>query len=419
MNSKEDEIFKMKNHKIRVAFFSDILIRELDGAIKTMYQLIDRIPQDKFEYLFICGAVQKKDFSHKLIKVPSVTIPFNVCYKFAFTKFSRKKLNRILAEFNPDVVHISTPSPLGFFGLKYAVKKGIPVLSIYHTHYISYIKYYFKHIRFLIHPIESIVKKIYQKFYNKCNVVYVPTNQMTLELKECGVQKEPLKLWQRGLNLKLFNSSIRDEAYMKNLTGNNNPCLLFASRLVWEKNLETLFDIYDEVKKQKLELNFIIAGKGVAEEAARDRMKEAFFVGYLKNEMMARVYASSDIFVFPSVSETYGNVVVEAMACGCVPVIAKGGGSQSLVIDGETGFLCEPENAVDYISKIKRLLADKELKKKMQIAGFEYTRNLSWENLANIYFNDIEYLAQTSGSPVRRFSLKDRNKHSCLRKLNS
>lgn len=180
---------------------------------------------------------------------------------------------------------------------------------------------------------------------------------------------------------------------MQNLTGNDKPSILFASRLVWEKNMETLFNIYDEVQAQQLDVNFIIAGSGVAEQEARKRMKKAFFLGFLDHENLAKVYASSDVFVFPSVSETFGNVVVEAMACGCVPVIARGGGSQALVKNGETGFLCEPCNAAEYVENMKTLLTNLPLKEKMQSRGVEYASTLNWDHLVNEYFTDLETLA--------------------------
>ena len=384
----------INNRKIRVAFFTDVLIRDFDGAIKTMYQLINRIPQDRFEYVFFCGVPPKHDFKHRVVKVPSMIIPFNASYRVSLPRFARVKLWWKLSEFKPDIIHISTPSFLGFFGLNYAKNKGIPVLSIYHTHFISYMRYYFKHVPFLIKPVESLITKLYKKFYNRRDLVYVPTNFMMEELIEHGIAKEPLKQWHRGLETDVFNADRKDEAYIRKITGNDKPCLLYASRIVWEKNIETLFEIYDEAEAQQLDVNFIVAGSGVAEPEARERMKNAHFLGYLNHDELGKLYASTAIFVFPSISESYGNVVVEATACGCIPVIARGGGSQALVKDGETGFLCEPNDPKDYIEKIKLLLSDESLRNKMQAAGAQYTSSLSWEHLADEYFRDIELLAE-------------------------
>jgi len=380
------------NRKVKVAFFSDMLIRDFDGANKTMYQLIDRIPERQFEYLFFCG-MSKQHKNRATVKIPVFSIPNNHSYKIALPDLCKTELMESLDLFSPDVIHISTPSALGFFALNYALKKEIPVLSIYHTHFISYIKYYFKYLPFLVPLLEAMIAKIYRRFYNRCTVTYVPTVSIAEELMSHGVSVQHLRIWQRGINTTLFTPLKRCDHLIKTLTGNDNPCILFASRLVWEKNLETLFAIYDRVQEEDLKVNFIVAGSGAAEAAARARMKHAIFLGFVNHDMLAKVYASSAIFLFPSTSETYGNVVVEAMASGCIPVIARGGGSQALVVDGVNGFLCNPNEPDDYLIKMKRLLRDETLRAKMQSAGLQYTSNLSWDNLAREYFTDIENLA--------------------------
>ncbi|HOM63797.1 MAG TPA: glycosyltransferase family 1 protein [Dysgonamonadaceae bacterium] len=383
----------MHNHrKIRVAFFADILTRDYDGAIKTMYHLIDNIPEEKFEFMFCSGMPPKEKMNHRIVEIPSFVLPFNSNYKASLPYFSNK-LTKELTDFNPDVIHIATPSPLGFFGLYYAKRNHIPTLSIYHTNFLSYMKHYFKSLPFLIKPVETIVKYAYRSFYNFCKTVYVPTLQMIRELKECGVAENNLKLWQRGIAVDIFNPSKKDKNFIRQLTGNDKPNILFASRLVWEKNLETLFRIYDEIEAQHLDVNFVIAGTGVAETEARKKMKNAVFLGQLDQETLSKVYATSDVFVFPSVSETFGNVVVEAMACGCVPVIARGGGSRNLVRDGETGFLCDPYDAASYVQKIKVLLNNTFVRESMQSNGVKFASTLNWDHLVNEYFTDLETLA--------------------------
>lgn len=393
--SSEDQI-STSVEKIKVAFFTDILVKDYDGAIKTMYQLINRIPGDRFEYLFFCGVAPRHSFPHHTVRVPSLIIPFNISYRAALPCMATKKLRKTLNDFNPDVIHISTPSSLGFFGLRYAKEQQIPVLSIYHTHFISYMRYYFKMVPFMIKVTESLITRLYKKFYNCCDLVYVPTDFMIKELTEHGIAAKRLKQWHRGLDTDLFNPERRDDAYIRSITGNDKPCLLYASRIVWEKNIETLIGIYEEAEAQQLDVNFIVAGSGVAEPEARERMKNAFFLGHLDQNTLGKLYASTDIFIFPSISESYGNVVMEATACGCIPVIARGGGSQALVEDGVTGFMCEPNDARDYIEKIRVLLNDDGLRDRMKQEGSKYISLLSWEHLAKAYFSDIEQLARRS-----------------------
>ncbi|MDN5305740.1 MAG: hypothetical protein PWQ53_399 [Bacteroidota bacterium] len=380
--------------KIKVAFFADILTRNYDGAIKTMYHLIDNVPENRFEFMFCTGIPPKEKLDYAVLEIPSITVPFNSNYKASFPALKQREITKALSDFDPDVIHIATPSPLGFFALNYANRNRIPVLSIYHTHFLAYVKHYFSRLPLLISPLEVLVKRIYRNFYNLCKMVYVPTLQMMDELTECGIVDNNLKLWQRGIDGELFNPSKKDVLFMQNLTGNDKPSILFASRLVWEKNLETLFRIYDETEAQHLDVNFVIAGTGVAETEARKKMKNAVFLGQLDQETLSKVYATSDVFVFPSVSETFGNVVVEAMACGCVPVIARGGGSRNLVRDGETGFLCDPYDAASYVQKIKVLLNNTFVRESMQSNGVKFASTLSWDALVNEYFADLETLAR-------------------------
>lgn len=400
--------------KIRVAFFADMLERDTDGAVRTMYQLIDRIPENKFEFLFFTGTSSQTSIKYDIVKIPSCAIPFNKTYKIGIPNLQRLTLIKSLQNFKPDVIHIASPSLLGYFALNYAQDNQIPVLSIYHTHYISYLKYYLKSVPFLISLAEKLSSKKLIDFYNRCDVVYVPTQQMMGELNDIGVARRKMKLWQRGLDTTLFHPGKNDDIFIGELTGNNFPCILFASRLVWEKNLETLFNIYDEIERQKINVNFIVVGAGTAQDAVKQRMKKAFFLGHINHETLAKVYASCKVLVFPSVTETYGNVVIEAMASGCVPVIAKGGGSQSLVKDNETGFLCQPNNASEYVEKIKILLHQPVVRSEMIESGLQYTSKLNWENLSEEYFNDIKFLSQFSPIKSNVFTINNSSTENSL-----
>lgn len=383
--------------KTRVAFFADILVKNFDGASRTMFQIIERIPSDEFEFMFFCGLPPDHDIGHEVMKIPTISIPFNSTYKMAIPMFSWFSMRKKLKAFKPDVIHIASPSPLGDFAFQFKRRRNIPVLTIYHTHFLSYIDYYLRTIPFLIRPAKSTVAFGQRMFYNQSDLMYIPTQQMVDELEDFGFDTGKMKIWQRGINHDLFNPVKRDISFIQAITGNKKPNIIFASRLVWEKNLGTLIKIYRVIKEQGDKYNLIIAGDGVAKEVLEEKMPEAFMLGKVEHEKLAMLYASADVFVFPSVSETYGNVVVEAMASGCPCVIAKGGGSQSLVKHGETGFLCEPMNPADYFERIEELMNAVEVREKIIRNGLVYTKNLDWDILANTYFADIRKLAHKAG----------------------
>lgn len=384
----------------KVAFFAEILIKDFDGASRTMFQLIDRIDDSGFEYFFIYGRGPKQFRDYKSYQVSTWNIPMNDDYHIAIPQLSRWKLERELDEFLPDIIHIATPSLLGFFALNYAKKRNIPVITIYHTHFISYTAYYLRNFTSLIKPTKQWLKRVMNNFYNSCDIVYVPTTAIADELKELGIKSSILHLWQRGIDTKLFNPSKRDRNFIQKITKNNKPNILFASRLVWEKNIQTLIQLYQLIRQEGLDYNFIIAGDGTAKEDAESKMSNAIFLGKQTHEDLAKLYASADVFVFTSISETYGNVVIEAMASGLPCVIANGGGSGSLVEHAVTGYKCTPDNPKEYLQYIKAIIEDNELKNSFKTKGLQYIKQLDWEKLAERYFDDVKQLSIYTDIPV-------------------
>lgn len=379
---------------IKVAFFAEILIPDFDGASRTMFQLIQRIPAEQFEFLFICGVGPDELYGFECLRLPTVTLPKNTTYKMAVPQLAKRRLKARLDAFAPDVVHIATPSLLGQYALRYAGSHHLPVLSIYHTHFISYIDYYFKSLPFLIPYVTSKVAASQKNFYNRCDLVYVPAEGIMAELKDIGIEDKRTKIWKRGMDTNLFSPRKRNPALMRRLTGNELPTVLFASRLVWEKNLETLIRVYERCRSLQVPCNFVVAGDGVARKACESRMPGAVFLGTVDHETLSELYASADIFLFPSISESYGNVVLEAMASGLPCVLADGGGSRDFVEQGVNGFKCSPNDEVEYVEKIELLLKDKTLLHQLSEAGRRYSLAFNWDHLAEVYFNDLMILSR-------------------------
>ncbi|WP_186458765.1 glycosyltransferase family 4 protein [Mucilaginibacter achroorhodeus] len=381
-------------NKIRVAFFAEILAEDFDGAVRTMYQIISRIDTSRFEYLFIYGAGPDQIGDFQTFRVPHIKVPLNTRYSLTLPGRVKPLLSEKLKAFAPQVIHISTPSYLGSFALEYAQGNKLPVLSIYHTHFISYVNYYFKFTPFLIKPLKDHIARGYRKFYNRCDKVYVPSTSIQQELTSIGLRYSNMQLWKRGIDTQLFNPLKRDKRVIERLTGNRNPTIVFASRLVWEKNLETLIAIYEKFKQRNNHVNFLVVGDGVARKDCEKRMKGAFFTGKVDHIYLASLYASADVFLFPSISETYGNVVAEAMASGLPCVIADGGGSKDFVEHGKDGFRCRPFDADDYVEKLEILLNNKPLAHHFATECIKHMKELSWDALAQTYFDDVTALAE-------------------------
>lgn len=380
--------------KVRVAFFAEILSEDKDGASRTMFQLIKRIPRDRFDFLFLCGKGPDQLMDWPCIHMPTLTIPYNSTYAMAIPALAKKRVIAALDLFQPDIIHIATPSLLGHFALKYAKKQHIPIITIYHTHFISYIDYYFSRFPLLIAPLKRYIQKQKKLFYNQCDSIYVPSRSILKELETFDIHPSRMQLWERGIDNQLFNPEKRNIAKMYAITGNNFPTILFASRLVWEKNLATLFHIHHELQARGVACNFLIAGDGQARKACEQAMKGAIFLGQIDHELLAMIYASADVFVFPSVSEAFGNVVLEAMASGLPCVIANAGGSKDFIQNGVNGFSCDPYNAQAFADCIEKLLTEDTLHEQFQHLSLQKSRKLNWEKLAAVYFDDIIQLSK-------------------------
>ncbi len=381
---------------IKVALFAEILVKEFDGAARTLFQLIERINPEQFEYLFVYGNGPQQFRNYASVKTPCLRLPVNDDYSLALPALTKQRLYTQLDQFSPDVIHITTPSALGFFALKYAQKRNIPVISIYHTHFLAYIPYYFRNMPFLVKPVSHWMLGAMNRFYNNCQLIYAPTPSMLRQLVEVGIAEDRLTLWQRGINLQLFNPARRRPDFFQEVTGNTRKNILFASRLVWEKNLKTLIALAELIQKKNLPYNLIIAGDGAARKDMQQQMPQAFFVGKQDHETLAIMYASADVFIFPSISETYGNVVTEAMASGLPCVIADGGGSADLIEHGYNGYKCNPMEAKAYLHYIEKLLEDNAHRYQIQQHGLATVAPLNWDALAKRYFADVEQLAQQS-----------------------
>ncbi len=378
--------------KIRVAFFADMLTKDFDGCIRTIQQIVTRIPHEEFEFRFFTGVPPEDEKGLSYIKLPTVDLFFNKPYVMVLPFLRKRKIKAQLQEFDPHIIHVSNPSILGQFGANYANRRSIPLSTIYHTHYVTYVKYYLRFFKALIPLVEKRVIAMTKGIYDKCDLVYLPVPKIQEDFKSMDFRIDNCKIWPRGIDNQLFNPSKKDEQYFKRLTGNANPNILFASRLVWEKNLQTLIDIYELTNEEDRKYNFIVVGDGAAKKALKEKMPKAYFLGNLTHEQLSTVYASSDVFVFPSDTETYGNVIVEAMASGLPSIAANNGGPTGIISNGENGFLCESHSAKNYLEKIELIVTNAELKERLVSNGLKMTKDLSWNKLAKLYFQDLKSL---------------------------
>lgn len=214
----------------------------------------------------------------------------------------------------PDIVHIVTEGPLGWSAQQAALKLRIPVCSDFRTNFHTYSLHY--GIGWLKKPIVAYLRK----FHNRSMMAMVPTEQMRSQLVAGGFRN--LRVLARGVDTQLFNPARRSETLRREWgVTPDTPVVLHVGRLAAEKNLAALTNAFLAIRQQRPGAQLVLVGDGPERKALRSRLPGAIFSGTLRGEDLAAHYASGDLFLFPSLTETFGNVTLEAMASG-LPLIA-------------------------------------------------------------------------------------------------
>ena len=373
----------LNNNKrnIKVALFAGTMQPGFDGVTRVVYKLIESLQQHFVETIVFSPIIPcENEQPVKMFEVPSVPFPLYKDYKFAIP--SKKFFEHSLIEFDPDIIHINSPCSLGYAAVKFGRKHNIPVVATYHTHFPSYAKYY------KIKALEQVAWNFLRNLYNKCEALYVPSLPIKKELEEQGIEKTIFL--PHGVDTEIFNPSFRSEEWKIEIKSDNKKIILFAGRLVWEKDLKVLADAYKIIRGQRDDVSFVLAGDGPIRNDLKELMPDAIFLGYQSGENLSRAFATSDIFAFPSTTETFGNVVIEAMASGIPPVCVMKGGAYGSIQNGRTGLIAEPDNATDFANKLMFLLDDDETRIEIGRRALNFARSQSWENIFDQLLNSYE-----------------------------
>lgn len=374
--------------KIKIAYFADVLKKGLDGVTNTVYNITKRFPEDKYELIFITPHPpdEEDEFPFNVFVCKFLKFPGYKDYRIAIPILYNTRLRHILKFFKPDIIHFTTPSLLGKYAVNYARKNNIKLSTTYHTHFISYVDYYLYKTPNFSKTVKLIGQKMMEWYYNKCDIIFVPSQALFEELIKIGIQKERLWLWGRGVDNDIFSPSYKDPDLVPGLTSNKNRSLLYVGRIVWEKDIQILKDIYKSIQKSKQNISIIVTGEGPQKEILQSKMPKAIFTGSLYGEDLAKLYASCDIFVFPSTTETFGNVVLEAMASGLPVVVSNKGGQVGFVKDMYSGMIAKAKDSKDFINKINLLLSNDQLYNSIRDNALSYAKSQSWDKLVQKLF---------------------------------
>lgn len=367
---------------MKIAYFTESLPPKKDGVARTLGKLADTLQTEKIEFKFFCPFAPTLDttWSDQVIQVNS--IPFLLYPEYRVGIPDRGHLLRILDHFKPDIIHSVSPTPLGLFGSEYALRYKIPAVSSYHTHFVSYFKYY------RLRALEKAGWNYLKWFYNKFKKIYVPSRSAVNELQQQGFQN--LDLWQRGIDLHNFSPEFRNETLRRQICQNDEPILLFVGRLVKEKDLEDLVAANRILRRLDYKYKIVIVGDGPMKPRLIRDLPDAHFTGFLQGKELSTWFASSDLFLFPSTTETFGNVILEAYSSGLPVIGVNKGGVTDIIQDNQTGLIARANTPPDLARKIKIMLDNVRLRREFSQNAIRYARNFSWRQINLRLISDYE-----------------------------
>ncbi len=304
-----------------------------------------------------------------------------------------------LARFRPDIIHITGPSDVGILGAWFAHHLRVPLAASWHTNVHEYAARRANWLLRLLperqaaaagQKIEDLAMTAIARFYSVARVLFAPNLELCAMLER--LTERPCYLMPRGVDAVLFDPAKRT----RNLE-DHESVLGFVGRFSIEKNVALLAQIQQELDRRSEKFHFLVVGHGGEEGWLRDRLPRAQFPGVLRGEALARAYADMDLFVFPSHTDTFGNVVLESLASGVPAVVTPDGGPKTIVRDGETGRVVSDGQ---FAAAISAILANRDEHRRMRAAARAYALNASWDAVFEGIYARYDGILRTSDQKI-------------------
>ena len=372
----------MSKPPLRVALFSGNYNYVRDGANQALNMLAGFLQQQGVTVRVYSPTTDTPAFepTGDLVSVPSRPLPGGR-NEYRLALGLSHAVRDDLAAFAPNLVHVSAPDILGHRAVSWARRRGIPVIASFHTRFDTYPRYYGLGLA------EKPLIWMMTRFYNRTNAVMVPSPSIAQVLNDWGI-KASVGIWSRGIDHDRFSPARRSNAWRRSLGIDDDEVAIgFLGRLVLEKGLDILAEVIAALKARGVKHRVLMIGDGPAREWFAARVPEAVFAGFQSGDALGQAVASMDIFFMPSVSETFGNVTAEAMACGVASVAARATGTSDLIEDGISGFLVPPTDIAAYADAIARLVSDPTLRKDMGKAAHEHVQGYRWDSVNKAMFD--------------------------------
>ncbi|HEX7158235.1 MAG TPA: glycosyltransferase [Edaphobacter sp.] len=370
----------------RVAYFPDSF-HEINGVAHTSRNFVAYAERHRLPFLCVRAGGRAAEYEQRgemrTLELgrsrASVRMEKDLEFDVLFWRHARA-IQRELERFQPEIIHITGPSELGIFGAYFAWRMGLPLAASWHTNVHEYAA---RRMAWLTKRLEkrrgdAIERNVEAgalwataRFYQLAKVLYAPNEELCTMLER--TTGRPCFLMQRGVETEQFSPAMRTRL----LDDDETVVLGYVGRLSIEKNVALLAQVERELSEMGIRgVRFLIVGHGAEEAALRRNLRDAEFAGVLRGADLARAYANMDILVFPSHTDTFGNVVLEALASGVPAVVTGDGGPKFIVRDGVTGFVRGDE---DFAWAVAELVRDHTRLGQMRASAREYAVGCSWD----------------------------------------
>ena len=358
---------------MKIAFFTETFLPKVDGIVTRLTKTIEFLTKNGDEVIVFCPEGCPDSYKGAtIVGVAAMPLPLYPELKLGLPG---PAVSDKLEEFKPDLVHVVNPAVLGLGGIWLAKTNNIPLIASYHTHLPKYLEHYGMGM------LEPLLWELLKAAHNQALLNLCTSTAMVNELEDKGIQRTAL--WQRGVDTENFRPELRSEKMREKLFGkyqNTDSLLIYVGRLSAEKQIERIKPVLDNIPGACLAL--------VGDGPYRGQLEKIFentktnFIGYLSGEELASAYASGDIFLFPSSTETLGLVLLEAMAAGCPVIGANKGGIPDIIDDGINGCLYNPDEKDNgersLIEATKKILVDKNKKETMRKEARKEAEKWDW-----------------------------------------
>jgi len=365
----------VKTTDLRVALFSGNYNYVRDGANQALNRLVGYLLEQGVQVRVYSPTVAEPAFepTGDLVSIPSIAIPGRSEYRLPIAVPAR--VRKDLEQFNPNVVHVSSPDIVGHRAVSWARRHKIAAVASVHTRFDTYLAYY--HLQML----EPLARNIMRRFYHRCEVVLAPAESTAAILRAQRMNRD-ITIWARGIDRQQFNPERRDMAWRRSIgIADDEMVIAFLGRVVMEKGLDVFADAIHAFETFGLKQRVLVIGEGPARPWFQEQIPQGIFLGEQTGTDLSRALASADVFLNPSLTEAFGNVTLEAMACGLPVLAAEATGATNLVRSGITGTLVDGTDPDEFAEALAAYARDPELRRRHGEAGLAMAKRMDWDTI--------------------------------------